>query len=131
MTKGRKLDDTATIIVLGSPECDESDYEDLCDRLFDFTAKSRFYGDYIKYRIIQSGEPTGMAAMARKFAKVHEHLRAGEQHKDYLIKDWLTDKQRCHVDLCIAYMMGDESDEPTWQLLKQIVALGINDIRIV
>lgn len=98
--------------------------------LQDYTADRQYYGNRYRYRIIQTGEAGGIAAMARKFALDYEILSVGEQHKDYLIKDWLADEHRISVDLCIAYMAGDSSDNPTWRLLKQIVNAGVDEIRI-
>ena len=124
------MDDYVTVMVLGSPKLGKYEYDDLCMKLQDYTADQRYYGNYYRYRIIQTGEAGGIAAMARKFALDNERLSVGEQHKDYLIKDWLADKHRMVVDLCIAYMAGDSSDNPTWRLLKQIVNAGIDEIRI-
>lgn len=123
-------DDYVTVIVLGSPKLGKYEYDDLCTKLQDYTADRRYYGNRYRYRIIQTGEAGGIAAMARKFALDYESLNVGEQHKDYLIKDWLADKHRVSVDLCIAYMAGDSSDNPTWRLLKQIVNAGVDEIRI-
>lgn len=123
-------DDYVTIMVLGSPKLGENEFEHLCMVLQDYTADRRYYGNYYRYRIIQTGEAGGIAAMARKFALDYERLSVGEQHKDYLIKDWLANKHRMSVDLCIAYMAGDSSDNPTWRLLRQIVNAGIDEIRI-
>lgn len=126
------MDDFITIMILGSSKFGESFYDGLCENIRELTADWRETGDYYRYRIIQSGEPGGVAAMARKFALEHENLRVGEKHQDHLIKDWLADKNRVNVDLCIAYMWGagDKSDDPTWALLKKIVAAGIDEIRI-
>lgn len=126
------MDDFVTIMILGSQKFDHYVYDDICNKLQEYTADWRENGDYYRYRIIQSGEPGGVAAMARKFALENENLRVGEKHQDYLIKDWLADKNRVNVDLCIAYMWGagDKSDDPTWALLKKIVAAGIDEVRI-
>ena len=133
MTKGQKLRNYTsyvTVMVLGSPKLGQLEYDHLCETLQDYTADLRHYGHYFRYRIIQTGEDGGIAAMARKFALDYERLSVGEQHKDYLIRDWLADEHRMSVDLCIAYMAGDSSDNPTWRLLKQIVNAGMNEIRI-
>lgn len=125
------MDDFITIMILGSSKFGESFYDGLCENIRELTADWRETGDYYRYRIIQSGEPNGVAAAARKFALENENLRVGEKHQDYLIKDWLADpKKRVNVDLCLAYMWGDKSDDPTWALLKKIVAAGIDEIRI-
>ncbi|QHJ85196.1 MAG: hypothetical protein [Caudoviricetes sp.] len=124
------MDDYITVMVLGSPKLGEREFEHLCSVLQDYTADQRYYGNYYRYRIIQTGEAGGIAAMARKFALDYERLSVGEQHKDYLIKDWLADEHRMSVDLCIAYMAGDSSDNATWRLLKQIVNVGMDEIRI-
>lgn len=124
------MDNYITIMILGSPKFDECFYDGLCEKIQEFTSAWRENGDYYRYRIIQSGEPTGVAEIARRFAREHERLNVGEKHQDYLIKDWLADDHRINVDLCLAYMWGDKSDDPTWDLLKKIVNAGIDEIRI-
>lgn len=123
------MDDFVTIMILGSSKFDHYVYDDICNKLQEFTADWRETGDYYRYRIIQSGEPGGTAAMARKYAAGTVPPMQDQKNVYCDLKEWRKSKDNGLEMLCLAFLAADNTDDATWKIIKDQIRKG-TEIRL-
>lgn len=118
------------VIVIGSrSRGDEFDYEKLEEVLYDYAIDYHVKGIPYHYRIIQTGEPDGTAAMARKYAAGTVPPMQDQKNVYCDLKEWRKSKDNGLEMLCLAFLAADNTDDATWKIIKDQIRKG-TEIRL-
>lgn len=118
------------VIVIGSrSRGDEFDYKRLEGVLYDYAIDYHVEGKPYYYRIIQTGEPDGTAAMARKFAAGTIPPTGEQKNTCSNLEDWKASKDNGMEVLCLAFLAADSTDDGTWKIIKEQIRKG-TEIRL-
>lgn len=124
-----KAEEIPVIVIGSSNRGDEFDYEKLEEVLYDYAIDYHVKGIPYHYRIIQTGEPDGTAAMARKYAAGTIPPMQDQKNVCCDLQEWRKSKDSGLEMLCLAFLAADNTDDATWKIIKEQIRKG-TEIRL-
>lgn len=124
-----KAEEIPVIVIGSSNRGDEFDYEKLEEVLYDYAIDYHVKGIPYHYRIIQTGEPDGTAAMARKYAAGTIPPMQDQKNVCCDLQEWRKSKDNGLEMLCLAFLAADDTDDGTWKIIREQIKKG-TEIRL-